>query len=169
MWQNRVPLSKNTSLAHVHDCLVHVREVVTRSLRKSGSSTRVGTKTIPDNGLAPTFYKLRLGRCPHQHSLPVAETWALSIGITSCNEIKRRHQIEFADTDSSWNKVFLSLAMYARISACTFNKRFLWGPHDVGSDSLHGTTVLSLPVDFPMLGSIWHSTLNLSYRYLLSQ
>jgi hypothetical protein len=34
---------------------------------------------------------------------------------------------------------------------------------------LHGETVLSLPVVFPMLGSIWHSTLNLSYRYLLSR
>jgi hypothetical protein len=56
-----------------------------------------------------------------------------------------------------------------RISACTSKKRFLWGPHDVGSDSLHGVTVLSLPVAFPMLGSIWHSTLNLSYRYILPQ
>jgi hypothetical protein len=43
-------------------------------------------------------------------------------------------------------------------AACTSEKRFLWGPHDVGSDSLHGATVLSLSDAFPLLGSIWHST-----------
>ena len=46
-------------------------------------------KTIPDNRLAPTFYKLNLGRCLHQYRLPVAETWAFSIGITSSCEIQR--------------------------------------------------------------------------------
>jgi hypothetical protein len=47
-------------------------------------------ETIPDNRLAPTFYKLSLGRCSHQKRLPVAETWALSIGITCCVDIHRR-------------------------------------------------------------------------------
>jgi hypothetical protein len=63
--------------------------------------------------------------------------------------------LRFADAASSWSKVFLSLTMCTRISVYTSKKRFLWGPRDVGSDSLHGTTVLSLPVAFPMLGSIW--------------
>ncbi len=49
-----------------------MREVVTRAFRKINKSWR---KTIPDNHLVPTFYKLSLGRCPHQYSLPVAETW----------------------------------------------------------------------------------------------
>ncbi len=46
-------------------------------------------KTIPDNHLVPTFYKLNLGGCPRQHIMSVTETWALSIGIVSCNEIHR--------------------------------------------------------------------------------
>ncbi len=59
-------------------------------------------KTIPDNRLAPTFYKLSLGRCPHQHSLSVTVTWAISIGITCCIDIHRsvwttsnRNQVAF--------------------------------------------------------------------------
>jgi hypothetical protein len=72
---------------------------VTRVFRKSGSSTRAGGRpfliiasrgeTIPDNLLAPTFYKLSLGRCSHQNSRPVAETWAISISITCCIDIHR--------------------------------------------------------------------------------
>jgi hypothetical protein len=74
-------------------------------------------------------------------------------------------RMRFADAFASASKVFLSLTIRDRISAYTSRKRFLWGPHDVGSDSLHSTTVLSLPVvTFPMLGSIWHSTLYDSYR-----
>ncbi len=58
------------------------------------------------------------------------------------------------------SKVFLSLTIRSRISVCTSKQRFLWGPRDVGSDSLHTVTVLSLHVvTFPMLGSMWHSTL----------
>ena len=60
----------------------------------------------------------------------------------------------FVDVSSSCSKVFLSLVMCARIDVCTSKKRFQWGPHDVCSDYLHGVTVLSLSVAFPMLGSI---------------
>jgi hypothetical protein len=31
-------------------------------------------KTIPDNHLVPTFYKLNLGGCPRQHIMSVTET-----------------------------------------------------------------------------------------------
>jgi hypothetical protein len=64
------------------------------------------------------------GGCPHQDSLAVTETWVISIGITYCNEIQRS-----VSTTSNRHQI-------------------------VGSDSLHGVTVLSLPVVFPMLGSI---------------
>jgi hypothetical protein len=61
-------------------------------------------------------------------------------------------RLRFADAFASASKVFLSLTMCVRISAYTSRKRFLSGPHDVGSDSLHVATVLSLPiVAFPML------------------
>ncbi len=67
-------------------------------------------------------------------------------------------------------EIFFCRWPYARISARTSRKRFLWGPHDVGSDSLHVATVLSLPiVVVPMLGSMWHSTLKGSYRNLFPQ
>ncbi len=66
----------------MHTVVWPMREVVTRTFRKSGSSTRAGGRpfliivsrgeTIPDNRLTPTFYKLTLGRCSHQNSLPVA-------------------------------------------------------------------------------------------------
>ncbi len=87
MWQSSVPLSKRSSLAHAHGCLAHARScdkgllkerIINKSWRKIITSRG---ETIPDNRLAPTFYKLSLGRCSHQKSLSVTETWALSIGI----------------------------------------------------------------------------------------
>jgi hypothetical protein len=75
-------------------------------------------ETIPDNRLTPTFYKLSLGRCSHQKSLSVAETWALSIDITCCIDIHRMSiqpstdiRLRFADAFASANKVCLSLVM----------------------------------------------------------
>ena len=88
MWQSSVPLSQNSSLAHAHGCLSHARSC-DKGLPKERIINKSWRKTIPDNRLAPTFYKLSLGRCLHQHRLPVSETWALSIGITSCSEIQR--------------------------------------------------------------------------------
>ncbi len=88
MCQSSVPLSKDSSLDHAHDCLAHARSC-DKGLSKEWIINKSWRKTIPDNRLAPTFYKLRLGGCPHENSLSVVETWALSIGITSCNEIHR--------------------------------------------------------------------------------
>lgn len=129
MWQSSVPLSRSSSLAHAHGCLSHARSC-DKGLPKERIINKNWRKTIPDNRLAPTFYKLSLGRCPHQHSLPVAETWALSIGITCCIDMHRsvcttsnRHQSVY--TTSNRHQVFLSLTMCARISACTSRKRFL--------------------------------------------
>ena len=117
--------------------------------------------TIPDNHLTPTFYKLMLGRCPHQHSLSVAKTWAFCIGFTYCNEINRSvcmtsnwQQVPFYRWSRFYKQLkslFVSIVMNPRISVCTSKKRFLWGPHDVGSDSLRTETVLSIQVvGFPM-------------------
>ncbi len=120
----------------MHTVVWPIREVVTRAFRKRGSSTRVGGRpfliiaswgeTIPDNHLTPTFYKLSLGRCSHQNSLSVAETWALSIGITWCINIHRSvcttsnwHQVAFCRC-IRFCKQSLSVSHHVtRISACT--------------------------------------------------
>ncbi len=55
----------------------------------SSSCCNPWRKTIPDNHLVQTFYKISLSGCPRHHSLPVVKTWAFSIDIPSCNEIHR--------------------------------------------------------------------------------
>ena len=128
MWQSSVPLSKTVPLS-MHTVVCPIRVVVTRVFRKSGSSTRAGgrpfliiawrVETIPDNHLAPTFYKISLGPCSHQNSLSVAdETWALSIGIPDVSTSTGASaqpptdiRLRFADVFASASKVCLSLTM----------------------------------------------------------
>ncbi len=98
---------------------------------------------------------------------------------------------------TTWS-LFVSIVMSARISVCPSKKRFLWGTHDVGSDSLRTETVLSIQVvGFPMFyyelqikrelkgthlcgcrfndsnvgvhDYMWNSTLNSSYWNLFQQ
>ncbi len=77
-------------------------------------------KIIPDHRLVPTFYKLSVGGCPHQHSLTVTETWTLYIDITCCNEIHRsvcttsnQQQVPFCRWCLFWKKIlFVSLPVH---------------------------------------------------------
>ncbi len=86
-----------------------------------------------DNHLAPTFYKLSLGRCPHQDSLSVAKTWAISIGITCFIDMYRsvcttsnRNQVAFFRCIHFCKQSFF-VDGHARGAdfACTSRKRFL--------------------------------------------
>jgi hypothetical protein len=45
----------------------------------------------------------------------------------------------------------LSHSLRLWISVCISKKRFLWGPLDVDSDSVHVAAVLSLTIEFPIL------------------
>ncbi len=88
------------------------------------------------------------------------ETWVISIGTCS-NEIHRS-----VGTTSHQRQVAFCRCVSGFLTELP-KKRFRFrGPHDVSSDSLYGVKVLSLLVTFPMLWSIWHSTLNLIYRYM---
>ncbi len=129
----------------------------TKFLQHSTNSTWVGV-------LIRTVCPLpRHGRFPS--AVPATST-CTGVSAQPPTEIRLR----FADAFASSSKVFLSLVMCSTDSVYTSRKRFLWGPHDVGSDSLDDATVLSLPiVVFPMLGSMCHSTLNDSYRNLFPQ
>ncbi len=109
-------------LSHARSC--------DKGLPKERIINKSWRKTIPDNRLAPTFYKLSLGRCPYQHSLSVAETWAFSIGITCFIDMHRsvcttsnRNQVAFCRCIRFWKQSFLS--RHARMSVCTSRKRFL--------------------------------------------
>ena len=108
------------------------REVVTRAFRKSGLSTRAGerphliiaslqhsTNSAWVGGLVRTVCPLpRHGRFPS--ALPPA-TRSTGVSALPPTDIRMR----FADAFASGSKVFLSLDMRARISACTSRKRFL--------------------------------------------
>jgi hypothetical protein len=130
----------------IHTAVWPIREVVTRTFRKSGSSTRVGGRpfliitsrdeTIPDNHLAPTFY--------------TNSSWSTSTGVSAQPPTDIR--LCFDDEFVSVIKVCLSLVVCSRIFAYSSKKRFLWGPHDVGCDSFHGVTVLFLASWFSNVG-----------------
>ncbi len=146
-WGKVVSLFPSAVPLPMHTDVWPMWEVVTRDLRKRGSSTRTGGR--------PFLIMSSL-----QHPTNLAWVGVL-ISITFCNEIQRSVcttstetdiNLRFTDASSSWSNVFLSIDMYARISGYTFKKRFLWGPHDVGSDSLHGVTVLSFSSWFSNVG-----------------
>jgi hypothetical protein len=56
------------------------------------------------------------------------------------------NRFRFVDEVFYVSQMLMSHSLYTY--TCLNQKRFLWGPLDVGSDSLHTVTVLSLPVDF---------------------
>ena len=116
----------------MHTAVWPIREVVTRAFRKSGLSTRAGerphliiaslqhsTNSAWVGGLVRTVCPLpRHGRFPS--ALPPA-TRSTGVSAQPPTDIRLR----FADAFASASKVFLSLAMRDRISACTSRKRFL--------------------------------------------
>jgi hypothetical protein len=84
---------------HLILCLHLAQILAPRILRKILSRLFLIISSI-QHSTNSTWVGLR--RCPHQHSPPVAETWALSIGITFCIDTHRsvfttsnRNQVAF--------------------------------------------------------------------------
>jgi hypothetical protein len=163
-WGKVVSLFPSAVPLPIHTDVWPMWEVVTRDLRKRGSSTRTGGR--------PFLIMSSL-----QHSTNLAWVGVL-ISITLCNEIQRSVCTTSTETELSLRFAEDPLLEVTCFCHSTCMRGFLTAlPRNVFYED-HAMLVVilctvrqsfPLPVSFPMLGSIWHSTLNISYRYLLPQ